>query len=166
MVRTNGTREPLLGTRYHGAYTCTNITLSQKQLEIQALRCNRDTSGRCQHRRHHGILQLRFQLDSVRTYVRTRVLIFEIMLLYGHICTIGTLHLSACISSLFWDVVYKYKLWVNIISKTTWIMLCHVVRTYTCTYTCTRGTYVGSVHVLQYLWRRYSTTGRGSEKNA
>ena len=26
-----------------------NITLSQKQLEIQALRCNGDTSGRCQH---------------------------------------------------------------------------------------------------------------------
>ena len=45
-------------------YTCTNITLSQKRLEIQALRCNGDTSGRCQHRRHHGILQLRFQLDS------------------------------------------------------------------------------------------------------
>ncbi len=33
-------------------YTCTNITLSQKQLEIQALRCNGDASGRCQHRRH------------------------------------------------------------------------------------------------------------------
>ena len=49
---------------YVRTYTCTNITLSQKQLEIQALRCNRDTSGRCQHRRHHGILQLRFQLDS------------------------------------------------------------------------------------------------------
>jgi hypothetical protein len=43
----------------------TNITkVSQKRLEIQALRCNGDTSGRCQHRRHHGILQLRFQLDS------------------------------------------------------------------------------------------------------
>jgi hypothetical protein len=66
---------------YHGTiwyipwYTCTNITLSQKQLEIQALRCNGDTmvaSGRCQHRRHHGILQLRFQLDSdVCAYVRT-----------------------------------------------------------------------------------------------
>jgi hypothetical protein len=46
---------------YHGRvrtrvqYTCTNITLSQKQLEIQALRCNGDASGRCQHRRHHGI---------------------------------------------------------------------------------------------------------------
>jgi hypothetical protein len=39
-------------------------TLSQKRLEIQALRCNGDTSGRCSHRRHHGILQLRFQLDS------------------------------------------------------------------------------------------------------
>jgi hypothetical protein len=59
---------------YHGTrvrtmvpwYTCTNITLSQKRLEIQALRCN---SGRCQHRRHHGILQLRFQLDSVPWYV-------------------------------------------------------------------------------------------------
>ncbi len=25
-------------------YTCTNITLSQKRLEIQALRCNGDTS--------------------------------------------------------------------------------------------------------------------------
>ena len=53
---------------YHGTrvpwYTCTNITLSQKRLEIQALRCNGNTSGRCQHRRHHGILQLRFQLDS------------------------------------------------------------------------------------------------------
>jgi hypothetical protein len=31
-------------------YTCTNITLSQKRLEIQALRCNGETtgSGRCQ----------------------------------------------------------------------------------------------------------------------
>jgi hypothetical protein len=45
-------------------YTCTNITLSQKRLEIQALGCNGDTSGRCKHRRHHGILHLRFQLDS------------------------------------------------------------------------------------------------------
>ncbi len=58
---TTGTRVPL-GTRVR--YTCTNITLSQKQLEMQALRCNGDTSGRCQYRRHHGILQLRFQLDS------------------------------------------------------------------------------------------------------
>ncbi len=54
--------------------TRVQITLSQKQLEIQALRCNGDASGRCQHRRHHGILQLRFQLDSgtmVRTYQNT-----------------------------------------------------------------------------------------------
>jgi hypothetical protein len=43
-------------------YVRTNMTLSQKRLEIQALRCNGETSGRCQHRRHHGIL--RFQLDS------------------------------------------------------------------------------------------------------
>ncbi len=49
---------------YHGTYTCTNITLSQKRLEIQALRGNGDTSGRCQHRKHDGILQLKFQLDS------------------------------------------------------------------------------------------------------
>ncbi len=41
---------------YQWYYTCTNITLSQKRLEIQALRCNGNTSGRCQHRRHHGIL--------------------------------------------------------------------------------------------------------------
>ncbi len=31
---------------YHGTYMCTNITLSQKQLEIQALRFNRETRGR------------------------------------------------------------------------------------------------------------------------
>jgi hypothetical protein len=43
-------------------HTCTNKTLSQKQLEIQALRCNGETRGRCQHKRHHSIL--RFQLDS------------------------------------------------------------------------------------------------------
>jgi hypothetical protein len=47
---------------------CTRVQISQIRLEIQALRCNGDTtscgSGRCQHRRHHGILQLRFQLDS------------------------------------------------------------------------------------------------------
>ncbi len=44
---------------------CTNIT-SQKRLEIQALSGATGTlaSRRCQHRRHHGILQLRFQLDS------------------------------------------------------------------------------------------------------
>jgi hypothetical protein len=41
---------------------CTSITLSQKRLEIQAHRCNGETNGRCQHRRHHGII--RFQLDS------------------------------------------------------------------------------------------------------
>ncbi len=33
-----------------------------KRLEIQALRCNGESSGRCQHRRHHGIL--RFPIDS------------------------------------------------------------------------------------------------------
>jgi hypothetical protein len=38
------------------------VQLSQKRLEIQALRCNGETSGRCQHTRHHGIL--RFQLYS------------------------------------------------------------------------------------------------------
>ncbi len=46
-------------------YNITMVPLvSQKRLEIQALRCNGDTSGRCQHRRHHDMLQLRFQLDS------------------------------------------------------------------------------------------------------
>jgi hypothetical protein len=59
---TSGTRIRTMVPRTY--LRSTNITLSQKQLEIQALRCNRDTSGRCQHRRHHGILQLRFQLDS------------------------------------------------------------------------------------------------------
>ncbi len=71
MVRTIGTRVrtmvPFFGTLCTKWYTCTyipigttwytytNITLSQKRLEIQALRCNGNTSGRCQHRRHHGI---------------------------------------------------------------------------------------------------------------
>ncbi len=38
----------------------------QKGLEIQALRCNGETSGPCQRRRHHGTIFgiLRFQLDS------------------------------------------------------------------------------------------------------
>jgi hypothetical protein len=31
-------------TNWYHSYTCTNITLSQKRLEIQALRCNGDTS--------------------------------------------------------------------------------------------------------------------------
>jgi hypothetical protein len=44
-------------------YMCTNITLSRKRLEIQAHRCNGETSGHChQHRRHHSILP--FQLDG------------------------------------------------------------------------------------------------------
>jgi hypothetical protein len=40
------------------------ITLSQKRLEIQALRCNTDTRGRCQHRREHGIQTRQRGLDS------------------------------------------------------------------------------------------------------
>jgi hypothetical protein len=52
-------------------YTCTSYvqvrtgirTNSQKRLEIQACRCPGETSGRCQHRRHHSILRL-LQLDS------------------------------------------------------------------------------------------------------
>ena len=36
----------LPGTSTIGTRVQINITLSQKQLEIQALRCNRDTSGR------------------------------------------------------------------------------------------------------------------------
>ncbi len=34
---------------YVRTYTCTYTTLFQKRLEIQAIRCNGDTSGRCQH---------------------------------------------------------------------------------------------------------------------
>jgi hypothetical protein len=49
---------------YGHTYVRTRIqtTSSPKRLEIQALRCNGETRGRCQHRRQHGIL--RFQLDS------------------------------------------------------------------------------------------------------
>jgi hypothetical protein len=55
---TSGTSTMVLAS----THVRTNITLSQKRLEIQALRCNGETSERCQHRRHHGILRL--QLDS------------------------------------------------------------------------------------------------------
>ena len=56
MHHQHGTLVHVVGTMVL-SYTCTNLTLSQTRLEIQALRCNGDTSGRCQHRRHHGILQ-------------------------------------------------------------------------------------------------------------
>jgi hypothetical protein len=46
----HGTYTSTIGT-YHGTYMCTIGTGTL-------------ASGRCQHRRHHGILQLRFQLDS------------------------------------------------------------------------------------------------------
>jgi hypothetical protein len=51
--------------------TCTNITLSQKRLEIQALRCNGETSGRCQPRRHHGILRFQHWYHMVCMYGTT-----------------------------------------------------------------------------------------------
>ncbi len=50
-------------------YTCTNITLSQKRLEIQALRCNGNTSGRTMVAREHQWHQL------VRLRVRVRTLV-------------------------------------------------------------------------------------------
>ncbi len=58
---------------YHGArvpwyqwYTCTNITLSQKQLEIQALRCNVPW--------YHIWYTCTMVLWDVHMYVRTRLL--------------------------------------------------------------------------------------------
>jgi hypothetical protein len=67
---------PYHGTKWYQWYPCTiwyhwhtctiEYTCTYKYNTIskttQALRCNGETSGRCQHRRHHGIL--RFQLDS------------------------------------------------------------------------------------------------------
>jgi hypothetical protein len=69
MVRnhgTNGTRTPMMvliymvqctyTCTYHGTYTCTimvhTCTIISKTTSTQV---QRETSGRCQHRRHHGI---------------------------------------------------------------------------------------------------------------
>jgi hypothetical protein len=49
---TNGTRVRTYVRTYVHVYK--KITLAQKGLEIQALRCDGETSGRCQQRRHHG----------------------------------------------------------------------------------------------------------------
>jgi hypothetical protein len=76
--------------------TCTmvgarvQITLSQKRLEIQALRCNEETRERCQHRRQHGVQ--RFQLDSEVC----RADLYHNPRKHMWACT----HTSACIASL------------------------------------------------------------------
>ncbi len=126
---------------YHYAwYTCTNITLSQKRLEIQALRCNGDTSGRCQHRRHHGILQLRFQLDSdvcsadlhhnprkhvgtmvqciaipfgtmaVRTRVRT-IVVVAVVCASTDMCTYTRVRYSSTYDTMVWHTIGTLPFW-------------------------------------------------------
>jgi hypothetical protein len=92
---------------YHNVvctYTCTNITLSQKRLEIQALRCDANTtmvaSGRTMVR------------TDVRTYTRVRTYVHVYVRTYVHVyvrtynvicyvtCTFGTGYVHVYILSI------------------------------------------------------------------
>ncbi len=137
-------------------YTCTNITLSQKQLEIQALRCNRDTSGRCQHRSTMVPIMVPM-VPWYQWYHGTFQVVFEIML---YLCT--------C-TSCFWDNVifvhvyvpwyihmYQYGsvLYHMVPLGTIWY---HTMVWYTCT-NITLSQKVLEYHGIAIVWYRYATS--------
>jgi hypothetical protein len=51
-----------------------NMISKQLLIEIQALRCNGETRGRCQHKRNHSILQFQRDSDVCSARISTTIL--------------------------------------------------------------------------------------------